>query len=115
MPSPDNIRFDLYVEDDDPNSFVLIEEWPSQEALQHHAQQDYLLALREAFQNPDLVADGRDIWRQEDEAGPPKPSPPASTTRPTPRSSRSPRTASAASSATRSARSRPDPRSPSSS
>lgn len=65
---PDNIRFDLYVQDDDPNRFVLIEEWPSQEALQHHAQQDYLLALREAFQNPDLVADGRDIWRQEDEA-----------------------------------------------
>ena len=65
---PDNIRFDLYVQDDDPNRFVLIEEWPSQQALQHHAQQDYLLALREAFQNPDLVADGRDIWRQEDEA-----------------------------------------------
>ncbi len=64
---PDNIRFDLYVQDDDPNRFVLIEEWPSQEALQHHAQQDYLLALREAFQNPDLVAD-RDIWQQEDEA-----------------------------------------------
>ena len=64
---PDNIRFDLYVQDDDPNRFVLIEEWPSQEALQHHAQQDYLLALREAFENPDLVAD-RDIWRQEDEA-----------------------------------------------
>lgn len=64
---PGNTRFDLYVQDDDPNRFVLIEEWPSQEALQHHTQQDYLLRLREAFDDPALCA-GREIWRLEEDA-----------------------------------------------
>ncbi len=64
---PGNTRFDLYVQDDDPNRFVLIEEWPSQEALQHHTQQDYLLRLRQAFDDPALCA-GREIWRLEEDA-----------------------------------------------
>ena len=59
---PGNTRFDLYVQDDDPNRFVLIEEWPNQEAFEHHIQQDYLLKLREAFADPALCA-GRDVWR----------------------------------------------------
>ena len=59
---PGNTRFDLYVQDDDPNRFVLIEEWPNQEAFDHHIQQDYLLKLREAFADPALCA-GRDVWR----------------------------------------------------
>ena len=64
---PGNTRFDLYVQDDDPNRFVLIEEWPSQEAFQHHTQQDYLLRLRAAFDDPALCA-GREIWRLEEDA-----------------------------------------------
>ncbi len=64
---PGNTRFDLYVQDDDPNRFVLIEEWPSQEAFQHHTQQDYLLRLREAFDDRALCA-GREIWRLEEDA-----------------------------------------------
>ncbi len=59
---PGNTRFDLYVQDDDPNRFVLIEEWPSQEAFDYHIQQDYLQKLREAFADPALCA-GRDVWR----------------------------------------------------
>ncbi len=59
---PGNTRFDLYVQDDDPNRFVLIEEWPNQEAFNHHIQQDYLQRLREAFEDPALCA-GRDVWR----------------------------------------------------
>ena len=64
---PGNTRFDLYVQDDDPNRFVLIEEWPSQEAFQRHTQQDYLLRLRAAFDDPALCV-GREIWRLEEDA-----------------------------------------------
>ena len=64
---PGNARFDLYVQDDDPNRLVLIEEWPSQEAFEHHIQQDYLIALRAAFDDPALCA-GREIWRLEEDA-----------------------------------------------
>lgn len=61
---PGNLRFDLYAHDDDPNRFVLIEEWLSQEAFEHHVRQDYLLRLREAFADPALCA-GREVWRAE--------------------------------------------------
>jgi quinol monooxygenase YgiN len=64
---PGNVRFDLYVQDDDPNRFVLIEEWPSQEAFEYHTQQDYLMALREAFDDPALCK-GRVIWRLVEDA-----------------------------------------------
>lgn len=62
---PGNLRFDLYVQDDDPNRFVLVEEWPSREAFEHHVRQDYLLRLREAFADPALCA-GREVWRIEE-------------------------------------------------
>ena len=62
-----NVRFDLYVQDDDPNRFVLIEEWPSQESFEYHTQQDYLMALRVAFDDPALCK-GRVIWRLVEDA-----------------------------------------------
>jgi quinol monooxygenase YgiN len=59
---PGNVRFDLYVQDDDPNRLVLVEEWASKEAFDSHMKQDYLLALGKALQDPTLCA-GREVWR----------------------------------------------------
>ena len=48
------IRYDLFVDVDDPTKFTFIEEWGSREALVTHGQSAHIAAGRAKF--PDLLA-----------------------------------------------------------
>jgi quinol monooxygenase YgiN len=49
------IRYDLFVDLDQPSRFTFIEEWSSREALERHGQSAHILAGRQHF--PDLLSD----------------------------------------------------------
>ena len=49
------LRYDLYVDLDDPTKFTFIEEWSSREALVKHGQSDHIVAGRTMF--PELLAE----------------------------------------------------------
>jgi quinol monooxygenase YgiN len=49
------IRYDLFLDLDDPGRFTFIEEWASREALQKHGQSAHIAAGREHF--PELLGD----------------------------------------------------------
>jgi len=49
------LRYDLFVDLDDPTKFTFIEEWSSREALQKHSQSPHITAGRTHF--PDLLAE----------------------------------------------------------
>ncbi len=48
------IRYDLFVDLDDPTKFTFIEEWESREALDKHGKSDHIAIGRAAF--PELLA-----------------------------------------------------------
>ena len=48
------LRYDLFVDLDDPTRFTFIEEWSSREALTRHGQSAHITAGRAQF--PDLLA-----------------------------------------------------------
>jgi quinol monooxygenase YgiN len=48
------IRYDLFVDCDDPTKFTFIEEWSSREALAKHGQSAHITAGRTKF--PELLA-----------------------------------------------------------
>lgn len=48
------LRYDLFVDLDDPSKFTFIEEWSSREALNQHGQSAHIQAGRARF--PDLLA-----------------------------------------------------------
>lgn len=48
------IRYDLFVDCDDPTKFTFIEEWSSREALAKHGQSTHITAGRTRF--PELLA-----------------------------------------------------------
>jgi quinol monooxygenase YgiN len=48
------IRYDLFVDLDDPAKFTFIEEWASRDALAKHGQSDHIQAGRTKF--PELLA-----------------------------------------------------------
>jgi quinol monooxygenase YgiN len=49
------LRYDLFVDLDDPTKFTFIEEWSSREALQKHSQSAHITAGRAHF--PELLAE----------------------------------------------------------
>ena len=48
------LRYDLFVDLDDPTKFTFIEEWSSREALEAHGKSSHITAGRAMF--PDLLA-----------------------------------------------------------
>jgi quinol monooxygenase YgiN len=48
------LRYDLFVDVDDPSKFTFIEEWSSREALATHGKSDHIAAGRAKF--PELLA-----------------------------------------------------------
>jgi quinol monooxygenase YgiN len=48
------LRYDLFVDLDDPTKFTFVEEWSSREALVKHGQSDHIVAGRAKF--PELLA-----------------------------------------------------------
>ena len=48
------LRYDLFVDVDDPSKFTFIEEWSSREALTTHGKSDHILVGRAKF--PELLA-----------------------------------------------------------
>ena len=54
------LRYDLFVDLDNPTKFTFIEEWASREALDKHGKSDHIAAGRAAF--PELL--GETPWVQ---------------------------------------------------
>lgn len=48
------LRYDLFVDLDDPNKFTFIEEWASREALEQHGRSAHIAAGRAKF--PELLS-----------------------------------------------------------